>query len=90
MSITSLTQAEAQAKLAQAEDAQNHAHQLVQSMQSRTVEMTASSWQGTQATKFANAMQQHTDEFNGILNQLTHAIETGRHNINTQINVESE
>ncbi len=90
MSVTSLTQAEAQARLAQAEELMSHAHQLVQSMQDRTMQMTASSWQGTQASKFAQAMQGHTDDFTAILNSLRHVVETGKQNINTQVNVEAE
>lgn len=54
------------------------------------MQMTASSWLGMQATKFAQAMQAHVETLTGILNQLGHVVETGKHNINAQVNVESE
>jgi uncharacterized protein YukE len=89
MSVTGLTQAEAQARLHQVDDAMSQARQLVQSMQDRTAHMVGSSWQGTQASRFGQTMQQHTDDFTGIINRLDNIVQTGRHNINAFLNIEN-
>lgn len=90
MSVTGLTHAEAQTKLGQVDEAMNHARQLVQSMQDRTAQMTSSSWLGMQSQKFGQKMQQSTEDFTAVLQQLTHYVETGRNNINALVNLESE
>lgn len=86
--VTGLTHAEAQARLNQVDDAMSQARQLVQAMQDRTAHMVGSSWQGNQASRFAQTMQQHTDDFTGILNRLDNIVQTGKHNINAFLNLE--
>jgi hypothetical protein len=87
---TSLTQAEAQAKIAQVDEAMNSARRLGQSMQDRTIEMTSSSWQGQQATLFAQRMRQHTDDFAAVINRLTQVAETGKNNMLAMVNQDAE
>ena len=88
--ITSLTHAEAAAKMNQVDDAMNHARQLVASMQDRTTQMTSSSWLGNQATLFGQKMQGHTDDFTAILNQLEHIVATGKSNMTAALNADAE
>jgi uncharacterized protein YukE len=90
MSVTGLTQSEAQTKIGQVDEAMNSARQLGQSMQQRTAEMTASSWQGQQAQRFAQRMQQHNDDFTTVINRLTQVAETGKQNMTSLVNLESE
>ena len=67
MAITSLTQAEAQSKISQVDDAMDSAHKLRRNIQDITTQMTTSSWQGNQSTVFAQKMQQYDDDFNTII-----------------------
>jgi hypothetical protein len=90
MSLTSLTQAQAQAKITQVDEAMNHARQLEKNMQDITLQMTSSSWLGNQATLFGQKMQQYDDDFTAIINRLTQVAETGKHNMMALVNLESE
>jgi hypothetical protein len=90
MQQTSLTQAQAQAKINQVDDAMNHARQLVSQMQDRTTQMTSSSWLGNQSSLFAQKMQQHTDDFTAILNRLEHVASTGKSNMSAMVNLDAE
>jgi hypothetical protein len=90
MSLTSLTQADAQMKITQVDEAMNHARQLEKNMQDITLQMTSSSWLGNQANMFAMKMQQYDDEFIAIINRLTHVAETGKQNMMALVNLESE
>lgn len=87
---TSLTAAEAQAKIAQVDEAMNSARMLGQRMQDRTAEMTTSSWQGDQAQRFAQRMQAHNDDFTAVINRLTQVAETGKNNMTALVNLEAE
>jgi hypothetical protein len=90
MSLTSLTQADAQAKITQVDEAMNHARQLEKNMQDITTQMTSSSWLGNQATLFGQKMQQYDDDFTAIINRLTQVAETGKRNMMALVNLESE
>lgn len=90
MAQTSLTPAEAQAKIHQIDQAMADALQLKNQMQDITVQMTSSSWRGNQASMFANKMQQYDEDFNAIINQLSNVAETGKSNMMTLINRDSE
>jgi uncharacterized protein YukE len=90
MSQTSLTQAEAQTKITQVDDAMHSARQLGQKMQSITTEMTSSSWQGNQASVFAQKMLQYNDDFTAIINRLTQVAETGKSNMMALVNLDAE
>lgn len=90
MSQTSLSPGEAQAKINQIDQAMSDALRLKNNMQDITVQMTSSSWLGNQATKFGQKMQQYDEDFNTIINRLTHVAETGKNNMMTFINQESE
>lgn len=87
---TSLTHAEAVAKINQVDDAMNHARQLVQSMQDRTTQMISSSWLGNQANVFGQKMQGHTDDMTTILNRLEHIVATGKSNMTAALNLDAE
>ncbi|MCP9271547.1 WXG100 family type VII secretion target [Mycolicibacterium arenosum] len=87
---TSLTPEEAQAKITQVDEAMSSARLLGQSMQDRTLEMTSSSWQGDQATRFAQRMQAHNEDFTAIINRLTQVAETGKSNMTSLVNLEAE
>jgi uncharacterized protein YukE len=88
--VTSLTHSAAQAKINQIDEAMNGARRLGQNMQDRTVEMTSSSWQGQQAIVFGQKMGQYNDDFTAIINRLTQVAETGKSNIITMVNIESQ
>jgi hypothetical protein len=90
MALTSLTQADAQAKISQVDEYMNSARQLVQSIQDRTQQMTASSWLGNQATLFSQRMQGHSDDLNSVLTRLESVAETGKANMMALVNLESE
>jgi uncharacterized protein YukE len=90
MAVTSLTQAEAQAKINQVDDAMNSARQCVKNLQDHTQQMTSSSWQGNQSTQFGNKMSQVTDEMTTIVNRLTQVAETGKNNMTALVNQDSE
>jgi len=90
MSQTSLTHAQAQAKINQVDEAMSRARQLVRSMQDRTAEMTSSSWLGQQSILFGHRMQGHTDDFTAVLNRLERIAETGKSNMMALVNLESE
>ncbi|MGE2817437.1 hypothetical protein ACQI5H_20165 [Mycobacterium heidelbergense] len=84
--VTSLTFAQAQVKIQQVDDAMNNAHTLARDMQDITTQMTSGAWLGNQATQFGQKMGQYTDEFNAIVNRLTHVAETGKQNMLTLVN----
>ena len=59
----SLTPAEAEAKIAQVDDAMMTARSLANRILDSTETMTASSWQGGRAATFNGIMAQHHDDF---------------------------
>jgi predicted YcjX-like family ATPase len=90
MNPTSLTHAQAQAKINQVDEAMNHARQLVKSMQDRTQQMTSSTWLGNQSSLFATRMQQHTDDFTAVITRMDQIAETGKSNMMALVNLDSE
>jgi uncharacterized protein YukE len=90
MAVTSLTQAEAQAKINQIDEAMQSARQLGQNMQNITTEMTSSSWLGNQASLFTQKMLQYNDDFTTIINRLTQVAETGKSNMVALVNLDAE
>jgi uncharacterized protein YukE len=82
--------ADSLAKINQAEEYKNQAHQGVQKMQDSATAMTSSSWLGNQSQRFGQRMQQHHDDMHAVLTKLTHHIETGKSNINIQVNHDAE
>ncbi|HEY9305968.1 MAG TPA: WXG100 family type VII secretion target [Mycobacterium sp.] len=90
MSQTSLTPADAHAKITQIDDAMNSARQLGRNMQDITQQMTSSSWLGNQASVFAQKMAQYDDDFNAIVNRLTQVADTGKSNMTALANLDSE
>ncbi|OMC08442.1 hypothetical protein [Mycobacterium sp. SP-6446] len=89
MTTTSLTHAEAQAKIKQIDQAMGDALVLKNKMENITLHMTSSSWQGNQARTFATKMQGYNDDFNAIINQLSNVAETGKSNMMTLVNHDS-
>ena len=87
---TSLTPAEAEAKIQQVDEAMVNARQLANNMLDRAQTMTASSWLGGKAQRFASTMQQHHDDFTTVINNLTQVAETGKSNMRTFANIDAE
>jgi uncharacterized protein YukE len=90
MSQTSLTPAEAHAKINQVDNAMQSAHQCVRNMQDNTQQMTSSSWLGNQATLFAQKMQQSTDDMTTVVNNLQQLADNGKQNMAALVNLDSE
>ncbi|MDV3124023.1 hypothetical protein M1247_03790 [Mycobacterium sp. 21AC1] len=87
---TALTPQEAEIKIGQVDEAMINARTLANSILDRTQTMTASSWLGGKAQKFAGLMTQHHDDFTAVINQLTQVAETGKSNMRTLANNDSE
>jgi uncharacterized protein YukE len=90
MAVTSLTQAEAQAKISQVDQAMQSAHACVKNMQDETQQMTSSSWLGNQSQLFLQKMQQTTDDMRNLVNRLQQIADTGKHNMTALVNLESQ
>lgn len=90
MAHTSLTQAEAQAKITQVDDAMASAHTCVRNLQDNTQQMTASTWQGNQSQVFGQKMAQVTDDMTQIVNRLQQVADTGKSNMMALVNQDSE
>lgn len=90
MSQTSLSQAEAQSKIQQVDDAMNSARMCLKNLQDNTQQMTSSSWLGNQAQVFGHKMVQITDEMGAVVNRLTQVAETGKQNMTALVNLDSE
>jgi uncharacterized protein YukE len=87
---TSLTPQEAEAKIAQVDEAMQNARTLANNILDRTQTMTASSWLGGKAQHFSTVMTQHHDDFTAIINSLTQVAETGKANMRTFANMDAE
>jgi uncharacterized protein YukE len=85
-----LTPAEANARILQVDNAMTHAQQLARNMIERSQIMTQSSWLGDRGQKFAQTMDDHHQDFVSIVNQLTQVAETGKQNIHTFTNADSQ
>jgi uncharacterized protein YukE len=59
-------------------------------MMDRTQMMTQSSWLGVKGQKFAGTMDDHHADFIAVVNQLTQIAETGKHNMQTLANADSQ
>ena len=90
MAVTSLTPAEAQAKIGQVDQAMQSAHQCVRNMQDHTQQMTGSTWRGNQSQQFGLKMQQFTDDMTTVVNQLQQLADNGKNNMTALINLEHE
>jgi uncharacterized protein YukE len=90
MAVTSLTQADAQTKINQVDQAMLSAHACVKKMQDETQQMTSSSWLGNQSQLFLQKMQQTTDDMTNLVNRLQQIADTGKSNMNALVNLESE
>jgi uncharacterized protein YukE len=90
MSLTSLTHAQAQAKMNQVDEAMNRAHQLLQHMEDRTQQMCASSWLGCQSISHQQRMQGHSDNHRAIVQRLQNVVDNAKANMMTIVNADSE
>ncbi|OBG99294.1 WXG100 family type VII secretion target [Mycobacterium sp. E3247] len=87
---TSLTPQEAEAKIAQVDQAMQNARALANNILDRTQTMTASSWLGHKAQSFGNTMQNHHEDFTAVINALNQVAETGKTNMRTFANLDAE
>ncbi|MGV9801802.1 WXG100 family type VII secretion target [Mycobacterium sp. NPDC003449] len=87
---TSLTPQEAETKIGQVDEAMTTARTLANNILERAETMTASSWLGGKAQKFAGMMTQHHDDFTAVITQLTQVAETGKSNMRTLANMDSD
>jgi uncharacterized protein YukE len=87
---TSLTQAAANAKITQVDDAMASAHTVVKKLQDNTQQMTTTSWQGNQSQVFGQKMAQVTDDMTQIVNRMQQIADQGKQNINALVAQDSE
>lgn len=87
---TSLTPQEAEAKIAQVDEAMQNARTLANNILERTQSMTASSWLGGRAQRFGNTMTQHHEDFTAVINALSQVAETGKTNMRTFASADSQ
>jgi inorganic triphosphatase YgiF len=80
-----LTPADAQTKIQQVDDAMYNLRTLASRILDSTETMTAGSWQGGKAQTFRGIMSQHHEDFNYVINQLTHVAEKGKSDIQTLV-----
>jgi ubiquinone biosynthesis protein UbiJ len=87
---TSLTHAQAQAKVNEARDHLISARQRLHAMEDKAAEMTASSWRGNQSQLFLQKLQQQIEDMRSVIQRLEHHIETGERNMTGLVNLESD
>ena len=85
----SLTQAEAQAKISQVEDAKNQAIATLQRMNDTQQQMLGSSWHGGSATSYGNLSATQHEDINQIITSLTHICDTGTAHIRAVANMDN-
>ena len=85
----SLTPAEAEAKIAQVDDAMVSVRALASKILDTTQTMTAGSWQGGRAHTFNAIMTQHHEDFNAVINALSQVAEKGKTDIRTLVSHDS-
>jgi hypothetical protein len=79
----SLTPEQANAKIAQVDDAMMTARTMGNRILDNTQTMTASSWLGGRAATFNAIMTQHRDDFEAVINRLQQVAEKGKSDIQT-------
>jgi hypothetical protein len=84
-----LSPTEAQRRIQQVDEAMYNLRTLASKILDSTETMTGSSWQGGRATAFRGIMTQHHDDFNYVINQLTHVAEKGKGDIQTLVSHDS-
>ena len=72
-----LSQAEADQKIAQIEEARNQAVAKLQQIQSTQDAMLAQAWQGHSATNYSRTSAQQHDDFTKIINDLNVIVDKG-------------
>jgi hypothetical protein len=83
-----LTPTEAQTRIQQVDDAMGNLRTLASRILDTTETMVGSSWQGGRAQTFRGIMTQHHEDFNYVINQLTHVAEKGKSDIQTLVSHE--
>ncbi|HTI74732.1 MAG TPA: hypothetical protein VL634_07040 [Mycobacterium sp.] len=84
-----LSPTEAQRRIQQVDEAMYNLKTLASKILDSTETMTGSSWQGGRAATFRGIMTQHHDDFNYVINQLTHVAEKGKGDIQTLVSHDS-
>ena len=85
----SLTQAEAQSKLQQIDDARNQAVATLQKIADTQQTMLGSSWKGGSATTYGNTSTQQQEDAQQIITNLNQIVETGSAQIRSVANMDN-
>ncbi|OBG76871.1 hypothetical protein A5714_24390 [Mycobacterium sp. E2462] len=85
----SLTQAEAQQKLSQVQDARNQAVAILSQIADTQQSMLSSSWKGGSATTYGGTSSQQQEDAQQIINYLNQIVETGSAQINAVANMDN-
>jgi uncharacterized protein YukE len=85
----SLTQAEAQSKLQQIQDARNQAVATLGQISDTQQTMLGSGWKGGSATTYGNTSTQQHEDAQQIINSLNHIVDTGSAQIRTVANLDN-
>jgi uncharacterized protein YukE len=85
----SLTQAEAQSKLQQIQDARNQAVATLGQIADTQQTMLGSGWKGGSATTYGNTSAQQQEDAQQIINSLNHIVDTGSAQIRTVANLDN-
>jgi uncharacterized protein YukE len=85
----SLTQAEAQSKLQQIQDARNQAVATLQQIADTQQTMLGSSWKGGSATTYGNTSTQQQEDAQQIITNLNQIVDTGSAQIRAVANMDN-
>jgi uncharacterized protein YukE len=85
----SLTQAEAQQKLSQIQDARNQAVATLSKIADAQQSMLGSSWKGGSATTYGSTSTQQQEDAQKIINSLNQIVETASSQINAVANMDN-
>jgi uncharacterized protein YukE len=85
----SLTQAEAQTKISQIEDARSRAVATLQKIEDSQQLMLGSNWQGGSATTYGQKSQTQHDDINQIITNLNHIVETATTHIRSVAHIDN-
>ncbi|BBX39889.1 hypothetical protein [Mycobacterium simiae] len=84
-----LTQAEAQSKIQQIEDARNQAVATLQKIEDSQQQMLSSAWQGGSATTYGQTSATQNEDINQIISNLNQIVETASAQIRSVANLDN-
>jgi uncharacterized protein YukE len=85
----SLTQAEAQSKLSQIQDARNQAVAILGKIADTQQSMLGASWKGGSASTYGNTSSQQQEDAQQIINYLNQIVDTGSAQIRSVANMDN-